>query len=320
MKQTISLGDTFTWQPKGLDRNNEAVEEFVSMVVEDIYEVEENSFITGNVIYVDSECFVVEISDMSPELFQFTLFANEAANAFPTANIQSKDPNKKYLCLDIQNLTSLFFYDLKIGKLNNYYTKEVSSKSVSLELDRPTINDLENDDLLVTSEDVILNSEKEDIPVRPVMGFCICRAVSWINTEDCAILTAWRGKHMRRINDTNNRILQQQLRNYGYGVSNVTGWYAENNQEASRENSFFVTNRRKDPFFKERIFELSEHYNQDAFLYKKAGPDTPAILVFTNDDCEPKGTEILLGRLHIGNMNAEAYTQIGSGRITFEND
>ena len=37
-------------------------------------------------------------------------------------------------------------------------------------------------------------------------------------------------------------------------------------------------------------------------LYKKAGPDTPAILVFTNDDCEPKGTEILLGRLHIGNM------------------
>ena len=54
--------------------------------------------------------------------------------------------------------------------------------------------------------------------------------------------------------------------------------------------------------------------NQDDIII---GRETPAIYVYTND-AYGKGKVKLLGRLRIGNMNAEAYSQIRAGRITFE--
>ena len=112
--------------------------------------------------------------------------------------------------------------------------------------------------------------------------------------------------------------LQLQLRRLGYGVTKITGWYQEKDKEMSRENSFLTVNLNDESSFREDIFKLSERYEQDCFLYKKAGYDTPAVYVYTNDAYGKKGSEKIIGRLRIGNMEAEAFSQIKSGRITFE--
>ena len=143
------------------------------------------------------------------------------------------------------------------------------------------------------------------------------RAETWFNTRDCAILTAWRGGKSRKTNDDNNRKLQRRLRELGYGVTKITGWFAEKDKEVARENSFLTVNLNEEDSFRSNIYELSELYEQDSFLYKKAGRDIPAVLVHTNDDTG-KGTEELAVRLRIGNMEADIYSQIKAGRITFE--
>ena len=147
----------------------------------------------------------------------------------------------------------------------------------------------------------------------------ITRAKTWFNTRDCAILTAWRQGKVRKENDDNNRMLQQRLRKLGYGVTKVTGWYPEENREMARENSFLTVNLNDEESFRDNLSELSELYDQECFLYKKSGYDTPAVYVYTKDvDEYQKGDMKLLGRLRIGNMDADAYSQIKAGRITFE--
>jgi hypothetical protein len=87
----------------------------------------------------------------------------------------------------------------------------------------------------------------------------------------------------------------------------------------ARENSFLTVNLKEEDSFQDNISELSECYEQECFLYKKSGYDTPAVYVYTKDfDEHQKGDVELLGRLHIGNMEAKAFSQIKAGRITFE--
>ena len=113
--------------------------------------------------------------------------------------------------------------------------------------------------------------------------------------------------------------LHQRLRKFGYGVTKVTGWYPEENREMARENSFLTVNLNDEESFRDNLSELSEFYDQECFLYKKSGYDTPAVYVYTKDvDEYQKGDVKLLGRLRIGNMDADAYSQIKAGRITFE--
>ena len=148
----------------------------------------------------------------------------------------------------------------------------------------------------------------------------LSRAVSWMTICDCAILTAWRGDKKRKQNDDDNRELMKSLRAYGYGVSKVRGCYTEVGQLTSRENSYLVVDLlKKRELFKTKIYGLSEHYQQDCFLFKPAGANELAYLIGTNDDfgigcCKPAG------RLHIGILDAEAYSEIGSGRLSFHND
>ena len=113
------------------------------------------------------------------------------------------------------------------------------------------------------------------------------------------------------------RKLQKRLRELGYGVTKITGWFPEKDKEVARENSFLTVNLNDEESFRSNIFELSELYEQDSFLYKKAGRDIPVVYVHTNDDTG-KGIEELAGRLRIGNMEADVYSQIKAGRITFE--
>ena len=126
--------------------------------------------------------------------------------------------------------------------------------------------------------------------VRTSDNASLNRAVYWITTTDCANITAWRSGNKRAINDANNRELQETL----------------------------VFDLNDDPNFYENLYKLSEKFDQDCFLYKAAEEDI-AYLIGTNEDfIRDNGERVEAGRLRIGNLSANTYSEIGSGRISFE--
>ena len=170
----------------------------------------------------------------------------------------------------------------------------------------------EIDDLLeekaVTEENPVVNLDV--IPSNASLN----RAVYWINKTDCANITAWRSGNKRAV----NRELQETLRSMGYGVIKLQGFYAEVGQDVSKENSFLVFDQNDDPDFYDNLRMLSEKFDQDCFLFKAADEDI-AYLIGTNDDfIRDHGERKEAGRLRIGNLSATTYSEIGSGRISFE--
>ena len=167
------------------------------------------------------------------------------------------------------------------------------------------------------SKEPISQDEGQDLSILPVNA-SLNRAVYWIKKTDCANITAWRSGNKRAINDANNRELQETLRAMGYGVIKLQGFYAEVGQDVSKENSFLVFDQNDDSNFYENLYKLSEKFDQDCFLYKAAEEDV-AYLIGTNEDfIRDNGERVEVGRLHIGSLSAKTYSEIGSGRISFE--
>lgn len=343
MLEEIKTSSPFTWTLKTPNETKHASKEFDSFVDNHIILVRNDSHITGDVIYNDGQTAIIEVKEMTPNLFPFTLFYNEVEARFPNLNYQNDDPYKKFFCIDIASMTSLFYYDMGMGYLAEAFYDETgdfvdydlldlndvpvieseemdfeTAEQLSIQLKESEIEQFEDQDVFRRSDEIneMAETESGDLAILP--NKCsINRAISWFNAKDCAILTAWRNGKTRKTNDDNNQKLQGQLRDLGYGVTTITGWYPEKDKELARENSFLTVNLNDDSSFRDDIFKLSEYYEQDCFLYKKAGYNTPALYVYTNDDCG-KGKVKLAGRLRIGNVNAEAFSQIKTGRITFE--
>lgn len=343
MFEEIKIGSRFNWTLKSPSKTKHDPIEFDSFVDDHIILVRNDSHITGDVIYNDGQTAIIEVMEMTPNLFPFTLFCNEIDSRFLNLNFQNNDPNKKYFCIDIASMTSLFYYDMGMGylaeafydetgdfidydllDLNDVPAKELegidfeTAEQLSIQLKETEIEEFEDQDVFRRSDVINEMAEIEDgvFAILPD-HFSVNRAVSWFNAKDCAILTAWRNGKTRKTNDDNNQKLQGQLRDLGYGVTTITGWYPEKDKDLARENSFLTVNLNDESSFRDDIFKLSEYYEQDCFLYKKAGYDTPALYVYTNDDCG-KGKVKLAGRLRIDNMDAKAFSQIKTGRITFE--
>ena len=138
------------------------------------------------------------------------------------------------------------------------------------------------------------------------------------------MITAWRKEKKdgtpktRAENNNDNKTLVQELREYGYGVSKVQGCYAEVGHPLSRENSFLVFDLlNNSKLFFERLFNLSADFEQDSFLYKKAGETTPAYEIGTNEKFGMNKRK-LAGVLRIGVEPKGAFSKIGSGTIAFE--
>lgn len=160
-------------------------------------------------------------------------------------------------------------------------------------------------------------AEDIDLSILPVNA-SLNRAVYWINKTDCANITAWRSGNKRAMNDANNRDLQEALRAMGYGIIKLQGFYAEVGQDVSKENSFLVFDRNNDPNFYENLYNLSKKFEQDCFLYKPADEEI-AYLIGTNENfIRDNGERVAAGKLHIGSLSAKAFSEIGSGRISFE--
>lgn len=146
------------------------------------------------------------------------------------------------------------------------------------------------------------------------------RALSWMTKCNCAILTGWRRANTRVINDENNRIIVDTLRNFGYGVCKCRGCYPEGDQTISTENSFFVFDYYgTGPVFFERIKTLATQFEQDCFLFIEAGPEKRPYLYGTNDFFGV-GRKEYLGQLHLGAFNSESVTKFGRKEITFREE
>lgn len=145
--------------------------------------------------------------------------------------------------------------------------------------------------------------------------------------RNCAILTAFRGRNQdgspRNLesNRANNAQLKSELIESGFGIIPVDGCFREAREAAaSHEDSFFVfddgTHNARDFFTK--LYQLSEKYEQDSFLYKSAGMTRTAFLISTNDDARKADGDIKpAGKLYLNLPAVGPYTNLGKGRITF---
>lgn len=157
--------------------------------------------------------------------------------------------------------------------------------------------------------------------IRPddALQSSINRVSRWFEETDCGIITAWRADNSRAENNSRNNALLNALREKRYGVIKVRGCYLETGQsDPSKENSFVVLRLdvgSKSGFY-DSLFELSKKYQQDCFLYKEAGAMTPAYLIGTNEQWG-MGRKEKIGLIRINEMSAEAYSEVGSGTISF---
>lgn len=345
----LTIGEIYTWKPEFRPSGEESevgfyVDDWINTGSDDLY-------ISGIVVYDDGETAIIKISDMSPFMFPFTLFINEVENRLDFHGDDSEDIYQKYLCLHIASMASLFFFDEIHGEIvealfdddNQFLDYDLSDdfqEEESAPEDCESCSLSEKIEILLPSEEidqftaegvVIEQGEAREEYIGETLfhgeseasiiisePYKVQRARSWLNNCDCAILTAWRSGKSRRENDENNRKMQRALREYGYGVAKVRGCYQEIGYDVSKENSFLTFDLMYDSDkFLENVYNLSEKFEQDCFLYKKAGYDEPAVTIGTNDK-HGKGKIKLAGRLHIGNLSAKDYIEIGSGRITFE--
>ena len=302
---------------------------------------------SGTVVYIDSvnSVCIIRLNIVAESYTEYALYYHEVKNRYPDFEDNGyQESEQRYICFDIESGESLFHYDEDSGVISEaifdeddhsfygYDDYDIDSSSYdSRSYDSPSFGIYEVIDLsmpeneLKAMEDNEVLTNIEDSPnISPdgsfFTGCAACnlyRSLSWLVNCDCAIITAWRSSNTRKSNDTNNSLLQQALRSFGYGVSKVRGVYAEVGKNASKENSFLVFDLQHDSnLFYKNVKALSQQFEQDCFLYKRAGRNTLAYLVGTNENFgyEKK----VVGRLHIGSMSAKEYSEIGSGRISFE--
>lgn len=117
-----------------------------------------------------------------------------------------------------------------------------------------------------------------------------------------------------------NRNLKASLLKYGYGVTRIAGNYIENYNTPSSmevgEESFFIVNLNDDPSFFEKIFELSEYYNQDCFLYKPKDSEEGFNVGTNFTEWPGYGVQEPAGKFH-AKVDNEFLSRIGNSSFAF---
>ena len=316
--------------------------------------VSEETYVEGIVLLNDGYTAVIRVTDRYSECFFEILHYNEVRQMFPFFIDPFYDPEAKrlpeYLCLDVETESNLFFRDPDDDTIMHWVTDENGNWSlVPADFVKVRMEQFKKE--IISEIAKMHDSEKTrldnlpcclidiDVPKADIDNmyreydkksgntnsgsnevdyYSLNRSYHWLTNRSCAILSAWRGSYSRKENDNRNRKLQKSLRNLGYGVIRVKGCYAEMGREAEKENSFLVFDLDDTPDFKERIYEQSEYYEQDCFLYKPI-EGMKAYLIGSNDDFG-KHKETDAGFLHINYTFAEHYSEVGSGRFSFETE
>ena len=270
--------------------------------------------IDGRVVYVDDYFAIVRVSHYFLEYEHYLFSYDELKSNYSTFEDKEATQTSCYIWVSLSGEDLIpndpdFFSD-------DYEGTETESEGIPEEL-QEAIFKLYDDykkgtiEILLPQDDLLLLDPQ-------VLSHGINRASHWLESTDCAILTAWRTDCSRSQNDSNNVALQNSLRENGFGVIKVKGYYAEVGHETSSENSFIAFRRppcTRESFYN-TLFNLSKQYNQDCFLYKEAGLDAPAFLIGTNEEWG-MGRKEIIGMFRINEMSPDAYSKIGSGTISF---
>lgn len=311
-----------------------------------VYHIDYEITISGTVVFNDGVTAIIKVSDRYSEGYFEIIYYKEIKQIFPFFYDADAQQLTEYLCLNVETESNLFYRDPDNDTLmkqcydedGNYnpipldhfrFRKERLKKKLIYELGK--IADEEEKNFESTTGPVVnvelpqsaIDDALQDFGIDPdgdssVLRYSLNRTVYWLRNRNCAILSAWRGEFNRTENDRRNRELQLSLRELGYGVIRMKGCYAEVGKSIEKENSYLVFDPEDSQDFRNRIYEHSEQYGQDCFLYKPVKEDN-AYLIGTNDDFGKDRIEPI-GVLHINSVTAENYSEVGSGRISFENN
>lgn len=140
---------------------------------------------------------------------------------------------------------------------------------------------------------------------------------------NCAIFTAFRGGYTLEENLERNQHLKADMEELGMSFRPVNGCYREADWEyPCVEYCYFVYNADKaqsHQFF-ENAYQLSAKYDQDSFLYKRAGINRTAFLVATTEAGrnDIHGDIKFAGQLYMDVPDVEAWTDCSDGRFAFQ--
>ena len=295
-----------------------------------VYDLDDEIYVAGTVMFNDGITAIMKVTDRYAEAVFTTLHYEEVKSYFPSFEDIEATKKSEYVCIDIETEDSIFWRDpddfklqIEPSKFKMEYCrkellyelkkreeeekqklKDVKGEIINIQLPASAIDEMFNECGLGLSDD------------NTVLERSLNRSTYWLSNRSCAIISAWRGEYNRTENDRRDKELQQSLRSLGYGVIRMKGCYAEVGRAVEKENSYLVFDPNDTQDFKGNIYEHSERYNQDCFLYKPVNEDN-AYLIGTNDDFG-KGKMENIGILRINSDTAENYSEVGSGRISFE--
>ena len=140
---------------------------------------------------------------------------------------------------------------------------------------------------------------------------------------NCAIFTAFRGGYTLEENLYRNSLLKKDMDSMGMTFRPVNGCYREADWEyPCIEYCYFVYNAKKSESqsFFENAFMLSAKYDQDCFLYKRAGINRTAFLVATTEAgrSDLRANIKFAGQLYMDVPDVNAWTDCSDGRFAFQ--
>lgn len=148
-------------------------------------------------------------------------------------------------------------------------------------------------------------------------------AVDAFKKYNCAIFTAFRGGYTLEENIERNERLKADMEACGMKFRPVNGCYREADWEyPSVEYCYFVydADEKQSLHFFEKAYTLSAKYEQDCFLYKRAGINRTAFLVATTEAGRKDlhGDIKFAGQLYTNVPDVQAWTDCSDGRFAFQ--
>ena len=152
---------------------------------------------------------------------------------------------------------------------------------------------------------------------------CLEEAEDAFKKFNCAIFTAFRGGFTLTENLARNARLKADMDYLGMTYRPVNGCYREADWEyPCIEYCYFVYNAKKSESqsFFENAFMLSAKYDQDCFLYKRAGINRTAFLVATTEAgrSDLRANIKFAGQLYMDVPDVNAWTDCSDGRFAFQ--
>ena len=202
--------------------------------------------------------------------------------------------------------------------INNIQIKSIYDELTS-RYDRISVATIKS----VLRGDLMLKSKKVDFRRDKTLSPSLDEAEDAFKKFNCAIFTAFRGGYTLEENLYRNSLLKADMDSMGMTFRPVNGCYREADWEyPCIEYCYFVYNAEKSESqsFFEKAYRLSAKYDQDCFLYKRAGINRTAFLVATTESgrSDLRANIKFAGQLYMDVPDVNAWTDCSDGRFAFQ--